>query len=478
MQTLIGRDQEKKILNQALSSSDASLVVIYGRRRIGKTYLIREYYKNHIRFELTGMKNGTLKQQLSQFGKSMQTATGSALRLSAPANWTEAFHALEQFLSTLDKRKKSVVFFDEFPWLDGKRSEFLASFEHFWNTWATRNNNIIIVVCGSAASWMIKHVVKNKGALHQRITHRIRLMPFTLRETETYLKSRNINLDRYQILQIYMAIGGIPEYLKNIQKGESSTQIIEKICFAKDGILSGEFKTLYQSLFDRSTVHIKVVEKLSSAMRGMTRNELIIACGLTSGGTTTEILAELEESGFIRSSLPYDRKTKDLIYFMNDEYSLFYLKFIAGKKISGKDNWIRMSTGNSYIVWSGMAFEAVCMKHTEQIKTELGIGGVQTLESAWRFVPGKGEDGAQIDLIIDRADKTINLCEMKFYNNEFIIDKSYAEKLKRKKQVFAEKTKNKKTLFLTMISTYGLKNNTYSNILIQNSITMDALYST
>lgn len=273
-----------------------------------------------------------------------------------------------------------------------------------------------------------------------------------------------------------MAIGGIPEYLKNIQKGESATQVIEKICFAKDGILEGEFKTLYQSLFDKSDGHIKVVEKLSSEKSGMTRNEIIEACGLTSGGTTTGILAELEDSGFIRSGSPYDRKTKDLIYHMNDEYSLFYLKFISGKKLSGKDNWIKMSTGNPYNVWSGMAFEAVCMKHTEQIKKALGIGGVQTENSAWRYVPGKGKDGAQIDLVIERADKSINLCEMKFYNDEYTINKSYAEELKIKKNVFAEKTKTKKALFLTMITTYGLKENTYSNTLIQNSITMDALY--
>jgi hypothetical protein len=323
---------------------------------------------------------------------------------------------------------------------------------------------------------MINHVVKSKGALHQRITHRIRLMPFTLRETEIYLKSRNIDPGRYQILQIYMAIGGIPEYLKNIQKGESATQVIEKICFAKDGILAGEFKTLYQSLFDKSDVHIKVVEKLASKKSGMTRNEIIEACGLTSGGTTTEILSELEDSGFIRSASPYDRKTKDLIYYMNDEYSLFYLKFISGKKLSGKNNWIRMSTGKSYIVWSGMAFEAVCMKHTEQIKKALGIEGVQTEESAWRYVAGKGKAGAQIDLVIDRADKTINLCEMKFHIDEYSINKTYADVLKTKRQVFAEKTKTKKALFLTMISTYGLKNNIHSNTLIQNSIAMDALF--
>ncbi len=414
MQLLIGREPEKKKLDEALSSPDAALIAIYGRRRVGKTFLIREYYKSHLRFELTGMKNGSLKQQLSQFGNSLQTATKSSLKITPPSNWTDAFHALQQFLSTLDKRKKSVIFFDEFPWLDGKRSGFLSSFEHFWNTWATRNSNLIVVVCGSAASWMINHVVKSKGALHQRITHKIRLMPFTLRETENYLKSRNIDPGRYQILLIYMAIGGIPEYLKNIQKGESATQVIEKICFAKDGILEGEFKTLYQSLFDKSDVHIKVVEKLSSEKSGMTRNEIIEACGLTSGGTTTGILAELEDSGFIRSGSPYDRKTKDLIYHMNDEYSLFYLKFISGKKLSGKDNWIKMSTGNPYNVWSGMAFEAVCMKHTEQIKKALGIGGVQTENSAWRYVPGKGKDGAQIDLVIERADKSINLCEMKF----------------------------------------------------------------
>ena len=476
MEQLIGRKVEIQLLEQTLNVNEASLVAVYGRRRVGKTFLIHEYYKEYIAFEITGMYDGSQKEQLKQFSKSLQKVSGSALALKPPANWTDAFHALEQYMVAKDKRKKWVVFLDEFPWLDSRKSGFLSAFEHFWNTWASRQKNMLVVICGSAASWMIRNIVKSKGGLHNRITQKIRLLPFTLAETEAYLKSRGNNLDRYQILQIYMAFGGIPEYLKNVHKGDSATQAIEKACFTKDGLLTGEFHNLYHSLFEKAEVHIRVVKALASTGKGMTRQEIIAFCDLSSGGRATQMLEELEESGFIRSSPPYDKITKDLIYRLSDEYSLFYLKFMDKKKSSGKDVWIKLSGGNSYKIWSGMAFEALCLKHVTQIKKALGIDGVQTEESAWRYVPGKKKPGAQIDLLIDRADRNINICEMKYYNAEYAIDKSYAGEIQKKLEVFTEKTKTKKTLFLTMITTYGVKKNSYSDRLIQKNLTMDALF--
>jgi uncharacterized protein len=476
MEAIIGRKEEIQLLDQALQSKEAGLIAVYGRRRVGKTFLIHTYFKDYLAFELTGMYGASMKQQLQQFSHSFQLATGSALPLKAPENWIEAFQALAQHLAGKSK-KKQVVFLDEFPWLDSRKSGFFPAFEHFWNTWACRQPNLLVVICGSAASWMIRNIVNNRGGLHNRITQKIRLLPFTLHETEAYLKSRGSNLDHYQILQLYMAFGGVPHYLKTIQRGDSATGVIEKTCFSKDGMLTGEFTNLYGSLFAKADHHIKVVRALAATSKGLTRQEIIDTCALSSGGRTTLMLEELEESGFIHSSLPYEKTAKDGIYRLTDEYSLFYLKFMDKSRSSGKDTWVKLSAGTSYKVWSGMAFEAICMKHIAQIKKALGIEGVQTEESAWRYVPRKGEAGAQIDLLIDRSDRSINVCEMKYYNGAFTIDKAYAGELQRKVEVFREKTKTKKVLFLTMITTYGLKDNNYATSLVQKSLSMDILFT-
>lgn len=477
MEKLIGRKEELERLNEVLRTREASLVAVYGRRRVGKTFLIRTFAKDYLAFELTGMYRGSLKNQLKQFAKSLQRFTNSTLTLKAPENWIEAFQALEQYLAKKTKKKKWIVFLDEFPWLDSRKSGFLSAFEHFWNTWASRQSNLIVIICGSAASWMIRNIVNNKGGLHNRISQKIRLLPFTLAETEDYLRSRGSNLNRYQILQVYMAFGGIPQYLKAVRKGHGATQAIENACFDKDGLLKGEFNNLYGSLFEIADNHIKAVKALALTPKGLTRQEIIDTCKLSSGGRATLMLEELEESGFIKSALPYDRTAKDAIYRLIDEFSIFYLKFMEKPKSSGKDVWSKLSAGTTYRIWCGMAFEAVCLKHIYQIKKGLGIEGIETEESAWRFVPSKkeNEEGAQIDLLIDRKDNSINICEMKFYSGEYSINKSYVDALHQKLEVFREKTKTKKSLFLTMITSYGIKENIHS-ALIQKSLTMDVLF--
>lgn len=277
-------------MEEALRAKDAGLMAVYGRRRVGKTFLIRNFFEDRLVFELTGMYKGTLKDQLLQFSRSLQKATGSVLALTPPGSWVEAFHALEQFLDKLPRQKKLVVFLDEFPWLDSRRSGFLSAFEHFWNSWASRQAHLLFVICGSAASWMIHNIVNNKGGLHHRITQKMRLMPFSLAETETYLKSKGCDLDRYQILQLYMVLGGIPQYLNAVKKGDSASQSIDKICFKKNGLLNEEFDNIYNSLFEMADNHIKAVRALAIAQKGLTRRDIIENCGLSSGGRTTTML--------------------------------------------------------------------------------------------------------------------------------------------------------------------------------------------
>lgn len=474
MEKIIGRKEEQKLLKKVLHSKEAELVAIYGRRRVGKTFLIHSFFEDHLAFELTGIYGGSLEDQLQLFSKALEKATGYPIK--KPGGWIDAFQLLEQYLAGKSKRRKSVVFLDEFPWMDTRRSGFLAAFGHFWNTWASRQSHLIVAICGSAASWMIRNIVNNKGGLHHRITQKIHLEPFTLQETETYLTSRGVKMDRYQILQIYMAFGGIPQYLKSIEQGSSAAQAIQQTCFDKNGFLSGEFKNLYGSLFEKADQHIQVVRALAGTPKGMNRQQIIQACSLTSGGWTTRILDELEKSGFIQSMLSYEYTGKDAIYRLTDEYSLFYLKFMEKHRSSGKDGWVKLSTGNIYKIWCGMAFEALCLKHIQQIKEALGIESIPTQVAAWHYVPGKGADGAQVDLLIDRSDHVINLCEIKFYTLEFTIEKSYAGVLQRKLTVFKQKTGTRKTVLLTMVTTYGLKENEYSRKLVDKSLSMDVLF--
>jgi AAA+ ATPase superfamily predicted ATPase len=475
MEKLIGRNNEKKLLQEAMESGAPELIALFGRRRVGKTFLIRQYLAKSLVFEFVGTRNAKLAAQLENFRKALGEAIGSTKIYQTPASWADAFDQLSHYLTPKLVVGRSVVFLDEFPWFSTHKSGFLPAFDHWWNSWGTKQSNLVVVICGSAASWMIQNIVNNKGGLHNRITRKIRLLPFNLKETEEFLDALNVNMDRYQILQLYMVMGGIPHYLKEVKKGESSTQAIDRICFTKDGLLASEFKNLYHSLFDDAIRHLAVVRALAGNNSGLTRTEIIEQTRLTSGGTISGLLEELIESGFVMDWQPYDKKSKDTLYKLADEFTHFYLKFIEMNKSSGDGIWQNFATGQSWKSWSGVAFERVCLKHIPQVKKELGIQSIYTEESAWRFLPKKGK-GAQIDLLLDRKDFVINLCEIKYSESEFVIDKGYAGELENKRDLFKSQTKTKKSIFLTVISTFGIKDNEYAKRLIQNSLTMDVLY--
>lgn len=476
MEHIIGRIEEKSLLQKIERSAEAELVAIFGRRRVGKTFLIRNGFSKGISFEFSGIHHATLNQQLENFSMALTNVAGG-LPIAKPESWLKAFEMLKQLLNPLIKKNRAIVFFDEFPWIDTPRSGFLPAFENFWNSWASQEKNLIVIICGSAASWMIKKVINNRGGLHNRVTRRIRLLPFTIGETAEYLRQRKVKLDKYQLLQIYMTMGGIPQYLKEIEPGDSAAQTIDRLCFTKDGLLVDEFRNLYHSLFDSAQNHIDIVRALAKRGKGMARTEIIETCNLTSGGYATQLLSELTESGFISTYIPFGKTSKDALFKLTDEYSLFYLKFIEGSKATGPGTWLRFSPGSSWKSWSGNAFEGICMKHIFQIKKAIGIADVYTEVSVWRYQPKiRTEKGAQIDLLIDRNDSCINICEMKFSAYPFEISKAYATELESKLSVFQQITKSRKTLFLTLLTTYGVKNSINHPGLVQKELTMDALF--
>ena len=475
MGNVIGRTEEKLLLHKIAQSGQPELVAVYGRRRVGKTFLIRSFYQKQLAFEFSGLHHASHEQQLENFRDALSNVIGGGITLEKPASWIHAFKLLENFLTPRITKNRKVIFFDEFPWINTPRSGFLMAFENFWNNWASKQSNLIIVICGSSAAWMIQKVINNKGGLHNRVTRKLRLLPFTLKETKQFLSSRHCIVNNHQLLQLYMAMGGVPHYLKEVEKGESAAQIIDRVCFTKDGLLNDEFKNLFYSLFDNASNHIGVIRALAKQRAGLSRKEIIDRCELTSGGEVSQLLEELTESGFITPSVPFNKTKKDAIYRLTDEYSLFYLKFIENKRAVGSGTWSSFCNGASWRSWSGLAFESIIIKHSNQLKKALGIENVYAEVSSWRKTGSETEKGCQIDLIIDRNDNCINLCEIKFSESPFVLTKSYAEELLKKVELFRSTTKTRKTIFLTMITSYGLSNNKNNKQLIQQEVKLSDL---
>ncbi len=467
MPKLIGRTPEIELLKEALHNNKSELIAIYGRRRIGKTFLIREFFNNQIVFEVAGLYKGNMNDQLTNFTKKLPKTNKKSI---APTNWFEAFDQLENYLSKLKSAKKKVIFIDEFPWMATAKSKFLMAFENFWNRYCTTRNDLIVVICGSAASYMIQKIIKNKGGLHNRITRQIRLLPFNLYETGLFLKSRGISYTPYDIVQLYMTMGGVPHYLEKLQKGKSVAQNIDKLCFEKDGVLKTEFTQLYASLFDNSEKHLAIIKTLANSNKGITRPELIEKSKIASGGDFTLKLEELIESGFVSEYVYYGNKKQLTLYRLSDEYSKFYIKFIYTNKNSGAGAWQRLHKSAGYSSWSGFSFETLCLKHIEQIKRSLRIDAIFSTNSSWF------NKDAQIDLLIDRDDNIMNLCEMKFYYAPFTINKQYYLSLKNKISSLQQETKTKKNIFLTMVTAFGITDNLYSNELVQNTVTLEDLF--
>jgi uncharacterized protein len=477
MESIIGRNFEKNELQKALNSSKSELVAIIGRRRVGKTFLIRNFLESQMKLEITGVQNNLMQVQLLNFMNSLKTfkLIEKESLLKEPSLWLEAFEILKQCLESLPKNEKTVLFFDELPWLANGKSDFISAFDFFWNAWASKQN-IMIVICGSSASWMNQKIINNKGGLHNRITRLIRIKPFNLAETALFLKHKGINFPNYQVLQIYMAIGGIPLYLEFIDKNRSVAENITEICLKTSGFLYDEYERLLPSLFLHYQVHSTIIQALARKRKGLTREELLIETKLQNGGTFTKYLDELIQSDFIDFYRPFGKSKKDTLYRLTDMFCLFYFAYILPDRGNKTPNFDMVNQSQSYKSWAGYTFENVCMSHILQIKKALGIAGVNTLTSSFFAKPKDGLEGTQIDLLIERSDNSIHLCEIKFLTDELIMDKTMAENLRNKRAVFNYHTKNKKHIFNTFITTYGHKPNSYSIQYIDQSITMDVLF--
>ena len=470
---LTGRKEEQIKLLNAMESDESEFIAVYGRRRVGKTFLVRETFGYKFTFSHTGLAKKCTREQLANFQSSLRR---QGLRKAArPQGWFQAFDLLMDLIDSSNEKRK-VIFIDELPWMDAPRSGFLTALEHFWNGYAAARKDVVLIVCGSATSWIVNKILKNKGGLHNRITSRIYVKPFMLSECEEYASARHLGMSRRQLMECYMIMGGIPYYWSLLDKSESLAQNIDRLFFSADGDLRHEYSELYASLFKTPEPYISVIEALDSKRIGLSREEIIGKSGLPNNGKLSSILTDLENCGFIRKYSYIGRKSKDALWQLTDPHTLFYFKFVRGNTVNDEEFWSKTIGTPAYYAWAGLAFELLCLLHSRQIKVSLGIGGVISSEYPWHTPASDGEPGAQIDLLIDRSDGVINLCEMKYTNGPFKIESSYNAVLQNKKSRFIESTGTRKAVRITLISAEGVVRNSYSDD-IPNKVTADDLFS-
>ena len=480
MENIIGRKKEIKELLELFHSGKSEFVAIYGRRRIGKTFLVDEALKGKITFRHAGLspvdesnEKNSLKNQLKHFYLSLQL---QGMRKSkCPATWMEAFFLLSKYLEEKDDGSRQVIFLDELPWLDTPRSGFITAFEGFWNTWACHRSNLMLVCCGSANSWMLNNLVNNHGGLYGRTTYEIKLSPFSLKECEAFYQAKGIKISRYDITQGYMILGGIPYYLGYMKKGLSLAQNIDQLFFSNNAKLKIEYNRLFASIFSNPEEMKRIVNLLGTRHMGYTRVEISSALHIASSGNLSKMLGALVASDFIESYIPFGYSKKQEHYRLIDPFCLFYQKFVNGHSCLDEDFWMQNISSSAISSWRGFAFEEICFLHIKQIKTALGISGISSNQSAWSAKGEENKDGIQIDMLIERKDNIVNMCEMKFYNEEFSVSKAYHVTLMHRQNILEEHLSRKQIIHSTLITTYGLTYNEYSGD-FQQVITLDDLF--
>lgn len=472
MSKLIGRHKEQAKLQACMESERSEFVVVYGRRRIGKTFLVRRFFKDAYAFSFVGKHEMSRDLQLAEFAKELQRYSGSAF-VPVLKNWTDAFDNLQRLLESSKNRGKKVVFFDEMPWMDTPKSDFVMALENFWNGWANMRDDILFIACGSATSWMVDKLLHNQGGLFNRITQRIYLRPFRLREVEQYLEENHFQWNRYQIAQCYMILGGVPFYLTLLNPRLSLLSNIDELFFSDaHAMLRMEYNELYATLFKRPDNYLAVVKLLTERKEGYTRKEISDRTNL-GGAALTKILSDLEQCDFVLSYARYGNAKNNAIYRIKDFYTLFYYKYVYGIDTKDALRWTHLSSTPQVASWQGFSFELLCLLHLDEIKRSLGIDRILNDASAWRSK--QADRNTQIDLVIERADRNINLCEMKFSTGMYAIDKGYEQKLRERMSIFQAETQTRCSTRVTMVTTYGVLPNKYTGI-VNDEVLLDDLF--
>lgn len=468
MDKIIGREQEYEKITTYLNSRRAEFVAIYGRRRVGKTFLVRSYFKDKFDFYTTGVIDGTREEELAVFYNSLcdYGYTGSQ-----PKNWIETFYALYTLLKTKKRRKRCVVFIDELPCFDTQHSGFVRAFGHFWNNYASRLGNIFLVVCGSATSWIVRNIIDNRGGLHNRITHEMHIHSFNLHDTELFFKAHKAKWTQLAITQMYMALGGVPYYLEMIDFGRSVAENIDALFFAPDAELRREYGRLFKSLYRHPDQYMEIIALLSENKSGLTRKEISERLKLNSGSHLSNMLDDLVNCDFLRR---YSNGTKrnSCIYQVVDFYTLFYHQFCK-QKTSDKMLWQHSINTPKQNTWYGLAFERICLCHVWQILYALHLDTVRTECFSWRS--STSPDKVQIDLVIDRIGGQTCICEIKYSQSEYNLTSAEETKIRNRIATYSGEMKPKDGVIGILITTFGLANKQATDT-IQHIVTLNKLF--
>ena len=487
IEKIIARKEEQAILEEIFSSKTAEFLAIYGRRRIGKTILIRYFFeeKDAIFLNTTGTLHGSMSEQINNFTQQIGETFYQGAQLKKGKNWNETFKILNDAIRTEASNKKVILFLDEFPWMATKNSKLLQNLDYYWNQYWSKENRIKLIICGSSASWIIKNIINNKGGLHNRITRTIHLEPYNLRDTKRFLNHFGIKLNNQQITQLYMVTGGVPYYLSYVKQGLSAAQNIENLAFRRNSFLLNEFNNLFSALFEDAEIYINIMRTIAKKRYGINQEDLFnYIKNFSKGGRSIDKLKALEDASFIIKFKSHLNNKKGIYYKVIDEYTLFYFNWIEPLKdtllIRGmkKNYWNSIQNTPEWYSWAGYSFEAICYKHISQISDALNMSPT-AIPNSWKHAPTKNnpkEQGAQIDLLFDRKDNAITLCEIKYTAKPFEINKLYADQLNKKINTFKQITKTKKQIFLAIISANGLKNTLYTEELVDNIITLDDFF--
>lgn len=483
---LIGRNNEQTLLSDIAHSQQAEFIVVYGRRRIGKTFLIESFFldKGYVFFHVTGVQNAVMKEQLYEFSKEIGKVFYGGANIETPKTWMQAFETLHNAINFLQSDEPIILFLDEFPWMATPRSRLLHALEYYWNRFWKNNKKVKLIICGSSAAWILKKIIHHKGGLHNRITHRLHLKPLSISEAKLFLSQRGTNISNQKLMELYFILGGVPYYLSQIKKQLSVINNINKQCFTSDGLLFDEFEKVFSSLYKEHEAYEEIIRFISKNRYGTSRESIEKAIIRTKkGGTLTSRLDDLEIAGFIKGFLPINHSKRGIYYRISDEYTYFYLQWIEPEKrnikmeIDDNNFWLEMIKSPHYHTWRGYAFESFCYKHVTDIKKALNIASTAKIGS-WKYVPTKNDEtqGVQIDLVFDRQDDAVTLCEIKFTDKPFVITREYADKLRMKRETYKKITRTKKQLFIIMISANGVKKNKYSDELLNDIVTLSDFF--
>jgi AAA+ ATPase superfamily predicted ATPase len=408
MKQFIGRKVEIAQLTALIDLPRPSIAVIYGRRRVGKSELIRHVTqgKNVLSFE--GLEGQPKHKQIKNF--LFQLSAQSNIREKNISDWPDALILLR----TLTQDGQWIIILDEFQWMANYQNELVSVIKMIWEKYLSQNPDLTLILCGSIASFMKSKVLKS-SALYGRTDYELNLHELNLSEISEFFPGKGSD----EVIDTAMLVGGIPKYLELISEYPSLYDALEPLAFSQDGFFKTEYDRLFASHFGKKPIFMKIIQTLATNPYGLTTGKLAKEMQVASGGTLCHQLDDLESAGFLHSIIPFDKPEGSKLrkYILMDAYVRFYHSIIRGsmkETTPPNTQFHAIMSSPRYAAWAGMAFEFLCMRHHKEISRILGFHGIPY--TAGPFFQRKTLDtpGVQIDLLFERSDKILVLCEMKY----------------------------------------------------------------